>query len=830
MNVLRLLRRTTSPVHRFVAFRYVSNTRGTWSVVLGAIVAVAALVGLLLEVAGVVCFDVGLHGSLTRKVSLAVPASQVLCLGSALLGLLVAYVLLRFSRLPRWLAAGAGGLIIAGAAIDLLKPVPAWRTLIAVGGAGGSPWTIAACAATAVGMLVILAGLMRRSAPASSPAGRLAAAGPGGAGLELGPVTHQAVARLSLLRGMADGVSRGTFVAGATRVFALLATLGLVAAQVLEVLLERTDAATPGFAALAAARAMTLSIVAACAAVVTIWIVTFEWKQRHVGAALGILLVGATAGAALLTWTAMGRGLPYADIFAAKATGLRFFAEAPTVDLASLASLGATAAIALVIAAFLAVLLLVSRFMSFYSTVSIGGVWIGTMALVVVLSVMGGFESDLRQKILGSNAHIQITREHGEFVDWRAVRARIDAVRGVQASTPFATSEVVIASNNNYFNVIIKGIDTTSVAAVTDLVRDLDDPAAMQRLEPIERDVIDLDADAEPIDFSGGGGGDIAPAPDARPVDAAPPAPSQAADVNRVGEGPMALPDLPPLGPPAGKPPKTAAARRVLTLNGVLVGRELTRQIHLSSGQEVRLISPLSDPSNPDATGTPIPFNRDYRVAGVFYTGMYEYDLKYVYVTLTSLQSFLDRGDAIDGIEVRVADPDGTGPVVAALSRELGPDYRVQDWRELNRNLFSALKLEKIAMFMVLAIIILVASFSIVGNLIMVVIEKGREIALLKTLGASTRDVVVIFVLQGVTIGFFGTALGLLSGLGICWYLAGFGFPINPDVYYISELPVHVDYGSVAMVGGAALVISVAATLYPAVLASRLRPAAGLRS
>ena len=129
-------------------------------------------------------------------------------------------------------------------------------------------------------------------------------------------------------------------------------------------------------------------------------------------------------------------------------------------------------------------LAIVRRYFSFYTTVSITGVWVGTMALVFVLSVMGGFESDLRQKILGSNAHIQITKEDGDFDDWRAVRSRIDHTEGVVASTPFALSEVVISANNNPLNVIIKGIDPKSVASVTELVKDLDDRDSINHLEP----------------------------------------------------------------------------------------------------------------------------------------------------------------------------------------------------------------------------------------------------------------------------------------------------------------------------------------------------------
>ena len=208
---------------------------------------------------------------------------------------------------------------------------------------------------------------------------------------------------------------------------------------------------------------------------------------------------------------------------------------------------------------------------------------------------------------------------------------------------------------------------------------------------------------------------------------------------------------------------------------------------------------------------------------------MYEYDLKYVYVTLDSLQTFLDRGDAVDGIEVRVTNPDDTDAFVARLSATLGPRYRVQDWKELNRSLFSALKLEKIAMFLVLGIVILVASFSIIGNLVMVVVEKAREIALLKTLGASDLGVMQLFAIQGLMIGLIGTALGVGTGLLGCWAGKRYGLPLNPDVYYIDRLPIHVDPSSVLAAASAGILISILATVYPAIIAARVRPAAGMR-
>jgi lipoprotein-releasing system permease protein len=536
---------------------------------------------------------------------------------------------------------------------------------------------------------------------------------------------------------------------------------------------------------------------------------------------------------------------------------------------------------------------------TFFSTVPIGGVWIGTSALVCVLSVMSGFENDLRKKILGSNAHIQITREDGDFVEWRDVKARVDRLPGVVASTPYAVSEVVIAASSNGMNVIIKGIDPKTVGKVTELVGDLEDPEAMKRLLPLTDEdgepgapgdvprpgvpappakaakppgggVVDpappdMIEPAEPIDLSGTvdagaaaaarhpggsigdteapatlpafGGGSADPDAPTRTIDLQPrrgkvidPAPTDLLssddpplDYSRPGaidEAIVASDDL-------GDGP--AISRRTRSLHGVLVGRELVKQTHMWTGQEVRVVSPLSDPSNPDANGTPIPFNRDYRIAGIFYTGMYEYDLKYVYVSLESLQDFLDRGDVVDGIEVRVTSADETDRYVADISKALGPAYRVVDWKELNRSLFSALKLEKVAMFLVLGIVILVASFSIVGNLIMVVVEKGREIALLKTLGASSASVMMIFVMQGLLIGLVGTGLGVGMGRAACWYADVHGLPLNPDVYYINRLPINVDNASMLLVTLAGVLISVVATLYPGFLATRIRPAAGMR-
>jgi lipoprotein-releasing system permease protein len=163
------------------------------------------------------------------------------------------------------------------------------------------------------------------------------------------------------------------------------------------------------------------------------------------------------------------------------------------------------------------------------------------------------------------------------------------------------------------------------------------------------------------------------------------------------------------------------------------------------------------------------------------------------------------------------------------MADRLGPDYRIADWKELNKSLFSALTLEKIAMFMVLAIIIVVASFSIVGNLVMVVVEKQRQIAVLKTLGATDRDVMSVFALQGLTIGVVGSALGVATGLVACAAAIHFGLPLDENVYYLDRLPLDVQPLPVLATAIAGIVVSFGATFYPATLAARVRAADGMR-
>jgi lipoprotein-releasing system permease protein len=209
---------------------------------------------------------------------------------------------------------------------------------------------------------------------------------------------------------------------------------------------------------------------------------------------------------------------------------------------------------------------------------------------------------------------------------------------------------------------------------------------------------------------------------------------------------------------------------------------------------------------------------------------MYEYDMKFAYVALESAQRFLGANGAISGIEITVREPERAQENAAQLTANLKrPDLRIRDWQELNQNLFGALALEKLAMFIALGIAILVASFCIVGTLTLMVQEKGREVAVLKAMGAGDRAIVSVFVLEGTLIGVFGSLLGLALGYVMCFAMEHFGVRLNPEVYYIDRLPVHTDASEFWAVGIAAVLVCLIVTIYPAQLASRLRPVDALR-
>jgi lipoprotein-releasing system permease protein len=262
-------------------------------------------------------------------------------------------------------------------------------------------------------------------------------------------------------------------------------------------------------------------------------------------------------------------------------------------------------------------------------------------------------------------------------------------------------------------------------------------------------------------------------------------------------------------------------------LPGIILGKELAKNLHVGINDNIRLFSP-SGPLTPMGV---IPKIKTCRVVGIFDTGMYEYDSSLAYISLTAAQDFLELGDNVHGLELKVDDIYKASEIAAKLEEKLGFGYNVKDWISMNQNLFSALKLEKTAMFIILALIVLVAAFNIISTLIMVVMSKGKDIAILKSMGATSMGIMRIFVYEGLIIGLAGTVIGVTGGLGLCKILSKYQFIKLPsDVYPITTLPIKVLPMDVTLVAISAALITLLATIYPSWQASKIEPAVGLRN
>lgn len=262
------------------------------------------------------------------------------------------------------------------------------------------------------------------------------------------------------------------------------------------------------------------------------------------------------------------------------------------------------------------------------------------------------------------------------------------------------------------------------------------------------------------------------------------------------------------------------------SLPGIILGKEIARSLRVDMGDNIRLFSP-SGPLTPMGV---IPKIKTCRVVGIFDTGMYEYDSSLAYVSLTTAQDFLELDEAVHGLELKVDDIYKASVIAKELEKKLGFGYVVKDWISMNKNLFSALKLEKTAMFIVLALIVLVAAFNIISTLIMVVMSKGKDIAILKSMGATSKGIMKIFIYEGLVIGLTGTVLGVIGGLALCEVLSRYQFIKLPsDVYPITTLPVKILPMDVTLVAVSAALITLLATIYPSWKASKIDPAVALR-
>lgn len=432
---------------------------------------------------------------------------------------------------------------------------------------------------------------------------------------------------------------------------------------------------------------------------------------------------------------------------------------------------------------------------------SVGGVGVGVMALIIVLSVMSGFEADLQKKILGTNSHGVVMKYSPEMPEYEEVLAKVEGVRGIAGATPFILNEVMISSEGNISGAMIKGIDPKTVGRVTDLpeylqpggkLEWLDDPAGISKkhLAPFNEPAFDGQP-ATPDDV---------PAPRKEPTE--------------LERDPLL--DLP-----------DAAKEEDVVLPGIMMGRELAASLKVVVGDRVNVVSPIGGELGPQG---PMPKSRPFRLAGIFYSGMYEYDSKFVYIHLTEAQTFFNIKGAT-GIEVKVTDVDNArGTMKGVYDTLQGYPYRTKDWGEMNRNLFAALRLEKLVMGIILSIIVIVAAGLIVATVIMLVLEKRKEIAVLKALGVPDGGVVKIFLTEGLQIGVAGSILGLISGLAWCFFIERVGIKLDPQVYYIPSLPVRIEPFQTALSVVIAILVTFLASVYPALKASQVEPVDGLKS
>lgn len=384
---------------------------------------------------------------------------------------------------------------------------------------------------------------------------------------------------------------------------------------------------------------------------------------------------------------------------------------------------------------------------SFNTAISIGGVALGVMALLVVLSVMSGFHEDLQKKILGANAHAVVLSYKGGIEDYSAIEKKLKADSRVISASPFVLGQVMVSSGKKAHGVFMRGIVPSLELKTTDILRHL-------KYGIIE----DL----------------------------------------KVKDG----------------------------LPWVVVGNELASILGLMTGDTVNLISPVGEMG---PLGM-LPKVKQYRLAGIFEMGMFEYDTNLVLTDIKSAGEFFGYGNAVTGIELKLDDIYKAAAVREAINKKLGFPYYARDWMQMNRNLFSALKLEKFAMFVILILIVLVASFNIVSTLMMNVMEKQKEIAILKAMGATSRSIMAIFIFQGLLIGLIGTIIGVSGGYVLGLVLNNYELIKLPaDVYYLSKLPVKMKLIDFIVVSVSAITISFLSTLYPSYHAAKMEPVESLR-
>jgi lipoprotein-releasing system permease protein len=386
-------------------------------------------------------------------------------------------------------------------------------------------------------------------------------------------------------------------------------------------------------------------------------------------------------------------------------------------------------------------------FISVISMVSTVGVTVGVMALVIALALMTGLQNELRDRILGSSAHVYVWKPSG-LVDYRAEVEKMTAIPGVSGVAPALLGKALVTSDRGEGFITVKGIDPALEGAVTDIGRSM----------------------------TAGAVDDLGPATDE-------------------------------------------------AFAGILIGKELSGTLSAFPGDVITLVTPQGSLSPMGL----MPRQRRVRIAGTFHLGLFEFDHAYGFVDLETAY-LLTGQDRPDHLEIRVADIYNAPAVADDIQQRLGTDYITQDWSDMNRSLYSALWLEKIAMGIGIGLIVMVAALNIVASLVLLVMEKTRDIAILKTMGASARSVMLIFLMQGMIIGVVGTLIGATAGALIASLLDRYRvISIPSDVYQVTYLPFKLLPWDLTVVVIGAVIVCFVATLYPSRQAARLDPAQALR-
>jgi lipoprotein-releasing system permease protein len=388
-------------------------------------------------------------------------------------------------------------------------------------------------------------------------------------------------------------------------------------------------------------------------------------------------------------------------------------------------------------------------FISLISLISTIGVTVGVMAVIIALALMTGLQQELRDRIVGSAAHVYVWKVgEGGIADYRSEVETLGAQPHVVGAAPAILGKALVTTEKGEAFITVKGIDPLLEPRVTDIVR------AMQQ----------------------GALDDLAHRPEDQP-------------------------------------------------DGIVIGKDLGTQLGVSVGDSVTLLTPHGSLSPMGM----MPRTRRLTVVGIFSLGLFEFDSAYGFVTMPVAERLLDKAHA-DFVQLRVDDIYAAPQISDHIVSTLGTTYITQDWADMNRALFSALWLEKVAISLTIGLIVMVAALNIVASLILLVMEKSRDIAILKTMGASARSIMGIFMLQGLVIGLVGTFTGAALGYGTCWVLDRYKLIRVPmDVYQVSHVPFTVMPLDFTLVVVAAIVTCFVATIYPSRQASRLDPAQALR-